>query len=658
MLLWSGSAGESLGESPSVDDRLVAAKAFVESSERYLHQDHLRRGMIGYGLTVMSGTKVVRFELEIISVMKRFGPHQDVILCRLSGQGLEKTGLISGMSGSPCYVRHEGQDKLIGAVAYGWMAPKEALCGIQPITQMLAVAGTPQPEKSMGPTSQGITVPGRGSTALIPKRRKSEQSHGPQLSPGFIAAVLDPAKRDFSYLVLPAPQTALAGDGGPRLAPLLMPLSVSGIGRGGLDRLGKILRPMGMIPVAAGGVGGEESHNLESVELTPGGAISVPLVTGDADFSAIGTVTDVVNGRVLAFGHGFFGDGQTAWPMGPGYIHMVFPGVVSSFKLGSSLRITGTLDRDEMVGVAGRIGTAPEMIPMTVEVRWEGEEGEEGYTQNYSYEVVKHRWLTPVLGSVLTAEGVWGWRKLPELHTVRYSVEIDFGELGRYEVSNVTSGLNILGVRSDLVRPLTAMLNNPFDQVPAIKRIAVKMQIEHGTKKASIVALKLNGMTYRPGETITGKVTIRPFRKPRKELPVSFVLPEDIPDGVYKLTACDYMRAISSLRSEMPHKFAPKTIEQLFESIRLVVRPRADRLYLRVPLKRGGLAFGPKELPDLPESKMAILKQAGKIDTYSFKRAIVQTLESPYVLEGSTTAEFKVQTRVTEILIHQQRNDK
>jgi len=146
------SAGAAAGGSPSgavppagggVDERLAAARKYVEKSDRYLHHSLLRRGMEGYGLTVLEGVKPVRFKLKILSVMQRWAPHRDVILAMMSEQNLEHTRIVAGMSGSPCYVRdpRDGRDKLIGAVAYGWFAQQDPMAGIQPITQMLAAGG-------------------------------------------------------------------------------------------------------------------------------------------------------------------------------------------------------------------------------------------------------------------------------------------------------------------------------------------------------------------------------------------------------------------------------------------------------------------------------------------------------------------------------------
>ena len=94
--------------------------------------EELRRGMKGYGRTVMAGTKVETFQVEILGVLKNTSPGRDLVIARLSGLGLEKTGVIAGMSGSPVYVAN----KLVGAVAYAWPFGKEPIAGITPFSQM------------------------------------------------------------------------------------------------------------------------------------------------------------------------------------------------------------------------------------------------------------------------------------------------------------------------------------------------------------------------------------------------------------------------------------------------------------------------------------------------------------------------------------------
>jgi len=97
--------------------------------------------MKGTGRSVFSGRQVETFEVEILGVMKNVQPGRNWILARLKGQGLENTGVMAGMSGSPVYV--DGQ--LIGAVAFSYAFAREAIAGLTPIEEMLALTDGSQP---------------------------------------------------------------------------------------------------------------------------------------------------------------------------------------------------------------------------------------------------------------------------------------------------------------------------------------------------------------------------------------------------------------------------------------------------------------------------------------------------------------------------------
>src|SRR5262245_9933096 len=93
----------------------VASSAFAQRfarAETYWQVEDVRAGMKGQGKTVIKGTKIETFDAEVLGVLKNTSPGRDMILCKLSGAGLEKTGVIAGMSGSPVYI----QNKLLGAV--------------------------------------------------------------------------------------------------------------------------------------------------------------------------------------------------------------------------------------------------------------------------------------------------------------------------------------------------------------------------------------------------------------------------------------------------------------------------------------------------------------------------------------------------------------
>src|SRR5438552_2010908 len=83
---------------------LAISAAALAQTPKFLPVAEVRQGMKGTGRTVFQGTAIEEFQVEVLGVLKNYGPKQDMILARLSGGPLEKTGVIQGMSGSPVYI--------------------------------------------------------------------------------------------------------------------------------------------------------------------------------------------------------------------------------------------------------------------------------------------------------------------------------------------------------------------------------------------------------------------------------------------------------------------------------------------------------------------------------------------------------------------------
>ena len=273
----------------------------------------LARGMRGYGLTVVEGTRIDTFGVEILGVEHNsMLPGRDVILVRLSGLGLEETGLVAGMSGSPVYV----EGRLVGAVAWGWFAADEPVGLLTPIHEMLAVM-----ERDLSP-------PARGSTAA------------------------------------PAPARPSG------LVRLAAPVWVSGVGRGTAQRMAELLSPLGLEPLLS--PGGDDPA-LETPPLQPGSAVGVQLMGGDLSMVGIGTVTHVDGDRLVAFGHDFIGSGAIDLPMTGAHIFGVLDHRFRSFKLGAATGTVGAVRQDRFGGIAGLTGARAGVLPVEVAVAPEGE---------------------------------------------------------------------------------------------------------------------------------------------------------------------------------------------------------------------------------------------------------------------------------------------
>src|SRR5689334_13784003 len=64
---------------------------------RHMRVSEVKPGMKGYGLTVFKGTKIEKFDVEVLSVLKNFNPKYDVVLIKCNNEYLEHTGSIAGM---------------------------------------------------------------------------------------------------------------------------------------------------------------------------------------------------------------------------------------------------------------------------------------------------------------------------------------------------------------------------------------------------------------------------------------------------------------------------------------------------------------------------------------------------------------------------------
>src|SRR5262245_26885524 len=122
----------------------------------------VKPGLHGIGRTVFTGNQVENFDVEILGVLENIGPKQSLILARLSGGPLDRTGVMQGLSGSPVYIG----GKLVGAVAMAFPFSKEPIAGIRPIQDMLPVGAAPSLPSTL---RASISLADRDLTRALPR---------------------------------------------------------------------------------------------------------------------------------------------------------------------------------------------------------------------------------------------------------------------------------------------------------------------------------------------------------------------------------------------------------------------------------------------------------------------------------------------------------
>jgi hypothetical protein len=588
---------------------------------RHMRVSEVREGMTGYGVSVFKDATLQRFKVKVLSVLHNFNPKYDVVLISCEGANLEHTGSIAGMSGSPIYLTDDqGRSRMIGAFAYGWPLMKDPVAGVQPIEYML---GIPVHGPSTLPAGQSIDA----ARALGSYPASHPRVSLDDFLPNF--AKSQPTRIDLPMI---APRLGFSSADTPHLEPLSTPLMVGGLSNRVVQQLNGLMGNSGMVALQAGGIVGGKWEG-PSPKLEPGSVLAVPLVTGDVEMTAIGTCTDVIhdaNGeRIVGFGHSFNNEGPIDLPMGCGRINAVIANLSTSFKLGESSDLEGSLLADQTVGVAGRIGKAPAMIPMTLHVEYA--DGSE--SQAYHFKLAQHSKLTPMLASAAFMSAASGTHDPPEFYTVDYDLKMDFSNGQSVQVANSTVNAAVPDLFNEIGIPIVAAADDPFEKV-GLKSIDGTLHISSQAREAHIVSVTLPRLKYQPGETAKLYLEYRPFRQSSATMPIDFEIPRELPDGVYQLVVTDWEQYLEGEKQVRPFRFTANSGPELFAALKDLLGVRHDAVYVQLMRKPDGVAIGRTAMPHLPSSRREVLLGAGVSDTTPFVTSTLKIVPTNMVMDG------------------------
>src|SRR5262252_1086379 len=224
---------------------VVSLASESNSNPKLMPLDQVRPGMKGYGMSVFQGSKPERFEVEVLGTLEGVpNPKQSIVIARLSGPLVDRTGVFAGMSGSPVYI----DGKLVGAVAYAFPFAKEPIAGITPIKYMIDIFEQGQQEEQPR-SSQRVsfkTLIGQSTGASL------ELPELPSAQVGARAAT----------------NGSLAPYVGQTIIPIATPVTFTGIPQNVLDTFAGDLRKIGIQAIAGVGGGSSLSPMVPSAENT------------------------------------------------------------------------------------------------------------------------------------------------------------------------------------------------------------------------------------------------------------------------------------------------------------------------------------------------------------------------------------------------------
>lgn len=459
----------------------------------------VQAGMDGYGLTVVHGTDIERFNVKILGVLHG-GPASDLILFRATGPTVQASGgTASGMSGSPIYVGN----RIVGALSYGYhfAGPDADLSLATPIEEMLKVlAGQP--------TETGLS--------------RLYQAADPILTPaGLITRVMvmDTPADASAYNAHPLPRMVA-------VAPVSIPVVASGITGAAWSLVAKTLRRYNVVPLQ--GYGG--MRDFPSPPVEPGSSLGVELVRGDVEIGAIGTVTYRRGNTILAFGHPLLNAGGAAMLLTSAWIDTIVRSVDFPFKEGSTGALIGTVTQDRGTGLAGVLGQLPRTFGVRVTVSDEDRRSRkllgamvvrrtdlaEGLVPAAVLSLVQ-KGLDRVSGGSAQVHIVLRARGVPK-PIVRDDLAFDAQDIATASVLDIPAATQLLF--GNYFRDL-----NPVD-------MAVDVSVSSKPNTALLVEARPSARTLQPGDKLTVAVSVAPYGDAAKlSREVTVTVPRDFPAG-------------------------------------------------------------------------------------------------------------------------------
>ncbi|MCS7239800.1 MAG: hypothetical protein NZ651_00900 [Candidatus Bipolaricaulota bacterium] len=475
----------------------------------------IKPGMTGYGLTVVRGAEISRFEVEVVDVLDEPGERNDFIVVRVYGDAVARSGGIAqGMSGSPVYLG----EKLAGALsrAATWALDRERPLGlVTPIESMLKLLTEVKKEEIPVPEDRNLRAFGISRVILADAPPAEVPADAlvtwpisvPLVASGLSARTLRLLQEGVDLTRWPHPLLELVPDWRGKLP--------------GFSELG-----FTRILAAPAGSG------QQSLEFQPGAPVGVALSLGDLTVGALGTITLVEDESILAFGHPFLYTGPCQYFLTGAAVLDTVAAMDVSYKFGTITDLRGGVFVDRWAGIAGRTDRRP--LPITTEITVTGEAQGKFTTQ-----LVDEPRLSPLLFYVAGVEALDGALDRIGPGTVRVKYTISGRGLPRpFSRENVFLSTSDIAIYApwEAALVLDVLAYNEFRN-PLLTAVKLEATVDPGFNALEIVDLVTDRSSYRPGDTIQFTVEVRYWRGETKTFEGSIRIPVDLNTPYVELRA-------------------------------------------------------------------------------------------------------------------------
>ncbi|QQS42781.1 MAG: hypothetical protein IPM63_07575 [Acidobacteriota bacterium] len=594
----------------------MSSAASKPSGEKYFPLGELKEGMTGKARTVFSGSEATEFDVEILGVLPGWiGPKQDLIVGRISGGGADRTKVFAGMSGSPVYIN----GKLVGAISYAFPFSTEAICGITPIEQMVSIFENNDAGKESASKPRSYSFAELAASEWRPNLPETANRFGAGIYTGDASSPLG---------VLTS-QT---------FRPIAVPVSFSGFSQATLNEFAPQLLRSGLLPVSApvGTLRSKEMKKADETTLNGGDSVVIHLTSGDFSMAASGTVTMRDGDKIYAFGHPFIGVGGSSLPMSESHVVTVVPSVNNSFKLAVPDAIVGSMTQDRATGVYGKLGEAPRMIPVRMNLRTSRNK-----LETLEFEIAHDETLAPLLVNMAVFNAIIANERALGNMTIEVDGKISLKGHEPVKIDGRFGGQAALRFAAGaVVVPVGNLISGRFDDLQ-FEGIEINLTTEEGNKAAELERIVVDRTEARAGETVYIQAFVRGDSGKLFTQRIPFTIPAGTPAGTLTIEVGDGSRLQEKASAK---RFVPESLADLISKINEV--RKNDRLYVQSYRTTKGAIVGSDEMPNLPPSVLATMNNnrtsGGHTPTVETLVSEIEVAPAEFIVTGQQTIKIEV----------------
>jgi hypothetical protein len=592
---------------------IILSFSFCLQAVEIMKLSDIKAGMGGVGKSTLKGTKAETYAFKVLGIIENFAPKKNLIIVKLDSPKLNSSGIVSGMSGSPAYI----DGKLIGAIAYGFPFSRQPIGGITPIEDILQTAEYETPTFTIDISTIKVEFDKKNLSIIT-------------------ELIQDQLAKRLNFTTNEA----------------FSPIRLIGMHRGFKPSAFNYLTSLKPVFSLGNGVGitsttntiTTRSLNKDLLKISPADTVSVPLIKGDLEFAAYGTVTHVEGDKVYMFGHPFFNLGTVDLPLHKAEVISMVPSFQEPFLLVTSKHMVGRVKQDRFSSVMGELGQLPYMVPMKVFLK--------NRNRQFNIEIVHHSLLTPALSAISIFNIFSSQYQQVGFQSVKVDGKIFIEGEKNIVIDDLFSGMDSYTELSNLLLAITYFLMNNNEKNIKIQKIDFELGGSEILRRANLENVLIEKNSYLPGEIMNITVYLRNERGKAFSETINIKAPNLKAGSEFYLLAAD---------SDQMGQFDARNIRSTYFPTKLSFLIRAinnlrknNRLYFKFMTPASGLFVKGYEYPNLPPSLKNVLDydsiplqgispgDQGKIKYSTIKE---YQLEFPSVVKGKKLFKLTIKER-------------